>query len=191
MSLVDVFMTPNQQRVLAAVLLNPNKSFSLTELIKASRGGHGGTQAFVSKLNEAGIISDERVGNQRRFRANTGFPIYPELRSMCVKSFGLAERLKEMLAPYKHRIDTAFVFGSVAKGTDRGSSDIDVMIVGDLDLMQITNAAADLSKELGREIQINLYSRAEWRNALNSDSIVRSIATGPKIMVIGDDSKTN
>lgn len=191
MSLVDPFMTPNQQRVLSAILLNPNKTYSLSDLIRASGGGHGGTQIFINKLHKTGIVLDERVGNQRRFRANTEFPIYTELRGICVKSFGVAERVKEMLHPYADDIGLAFVFGSIAKGTDKGGSDIDVLVVGNVDLIELMNAAAVLGSDLGREVNVNQYSKADWKKALAQDSIVKSIVGGPKLMVIGNDPATD
>lgn len=190
MSLVDPFMTPNQQRVLAAILLNPDRAYSLSDLIRVSGGGHGGTQIFLKKLHKTGIVVDERLGNQRRFRANTRFPIFSELRGMCIKSFGVAERVEQMLRPYSAKISLAFIFGSVAKGTDNGGSDIDLLVVGDADLVKLTNAAEALSRDLGREVQVNLYSEADWLRALDKDSIVKSIAAGPKVMVMGNDPVT-
>jgi hypothetical protein len=89
----------------------------------------------VQKLLSAGVVLDERVGNQRRIRVNAEFPLYSELRSICLKSFGLAERLRAALKPLGKRVAQVYVFGSVARNTDRHDSDIDRMVVGTVTLI--------------------------------------------------------
>jgi len=124
MSIADFMFTPREQRVLSLVLSTPERTFNLAELMSRSGAGSGAGQHTVRRLWEAGVLRESRMGNQRLFQANTDFPLYPELRSICAKSFGLAGMLREALAPLVDEIDEAFVFGSVARGTDTAGSDI-------------------------------------------------------------------
>jgi uncharacterized protein len=181
---LDFMMSPRLQRVLSALMLNPDRSFSLSELLRIGGGGHGATQNIVKALGEAGLVRDRRMGNQRLFTVNTEHPLYPELRSIALKTFGLRDRLREALVPFGDRIDMAFVFGSMANGTDRADSDIDLMIVGDVDLFEVNAALAAAEADLRRPIHANVYSPREW-NDMQADSLVRSIAAGPKMMVVG------
>lgn len=109
------------------MLAQPGKSFAVTELLRLSGAGRGAGQLQLKKLLDAGVVLVERLGNQRRIRANPNFPLYPELRSICLKSFGFGEKLRSALEPLANGISQAFVFGSVAKGTDRYDSDIDLI----------------------------------------------------------------
>ena len=185
MSSVDFLFTPTVQRVLGAVLTQPDQSFTLQELLRRAAAGRGSAQQQIDRLVEAGVLMDEpRRGRQRSIRANTEFFLYPELRSIALKTFGLAEPVRDALKPYANRIEEAFIFGSVVKGTDTGKSDIDVMIVGTVPQLELFEAAAQLQQQLGRAVQFNVYEPAEWRDLLHNDPVVSQIANGPKLQVL-------
>ncbi len=184
MSIADFLFSSGQQRMLAPLLLRPDQSFKLTELLGFFHSGRGAGQLQVKKLLAAGVLIENRMGNQRRIRVNERFPLYPELRSICLKSFGLAEQIKEALVMLARDIQEAFVFGSVARGEDRPASDIDVMIIGVLDLMAVLGAIAPVEKKLGRTINVNLYSPTEWRDLKEHDSVVSQIIMGAKLRLL-------
>jgi predicted nucleotidyltransferase len=179
-------MPQGMQRVLGRLMLHPEQSYSLSDLIRAAGGGRGGTQKVVERLRLAGIVTDRRAGNQRLFKVNTAHPLYPELRSMSMKTFGLADRLQEALQPLADQIERAFVFGSMASGTDRATSDIDLLVVGDADFFEISPLLSEAEKDLGRPIHLNLVDPEQWAY-WQQNSVGGGIASGPKIMVIGDE----
>ena len=183
MGLADFLFSPRQQRLLGRLLLNPGRSYSLTDVLASSGAGRGGTQVFVQRLLDAGVLIDEPLGRQRRLRINEGFPLYPELRSICLKSFGLGEQLRDALAPFAGGIEEAFVFGSVAGGTDTAGSDIDLMVVGSAELIPLLEALAPLEATLGRPLHLTLYAASEWQALQKSDPVVRQICDGPRIEV--------
>ena len=170
--------------MLAPLLLHPEKSFKLTELLGFFHSGRGAGQLQIKKLLDAGVFTETRMGNQRRIRINDRFPLYPELRSICLKSFGLAEQIKEALGLLAPDIQEAFIFGSVAQGEDRPDSDIDVMIIGGLELMPVLDAIAPVERKLGRIINVNLYSPAEWNELKEHDSVVSQIVTAAKLRLL-------
>lgn len=184
---LDFLVPKGMQRVLAPLLLHPGRTYSLSDLIRAAGGGRGGTQKNVETLHRAGVITDRRAGNQRLFAIDTSHPLYSELRSLGLKTFGLADRLREAISPFQERIEMAFVFGSIASGAETATSDIDLLVVGDLDFFDVATRLADAEADLGRPIHLNLVDAAEWSNWKQGpvgDAIVR----GPKIMVVGDAS---
>ncbi|HEY2606308.1 MAG TPA: nucleotidyltransferase domain-containing protein [Paraburkholderia sp.] len=180
--------TPREQRVLSLVLSTPERSFNLAELMSRSGAGSGAGQHAVRRLWEAGVLRESRVGNQRLFQANTDFPLYPELRSICAKSFGLAGMLREALAPLMEEIDEAFVFGSVARGTDTAGTDIDLMVVGRVSLTRLLDQLAPLDATLGRPVHVNLHHPAEWTVLCSEDSVVRAIVDSPTIRIVPDET---
>lgn len=190
MSIADFLFTPGQQRMLAPLLLRPDQSFKLTELLGFFHSGRGAGQLQVKKLLDAGVLAETRMGNQRRIRVNERFPLYPELRSICLKSFGLAEQIKDALAKVAPDIQEAFVFGSVARGEDRPDSDIDIMIIGNLDLVPVLDAIAPVEKNLGRTINVNLYSPTEWNDLKERDSVVSKIIAGATIRLLPNATTT-
>ena len=76
----------------------------------------------LALLTGAGLLSRTRTGNQVSYQANTSSPIFGELASIARKTFGLADVLKDALAPLADRIESAFVFGSAASGKTTAGS---------------------------------------------------------------------
>ena len=184
MNSLGFLLTARQQRILAAVLLRPERDFSLAELIDAAgAGGHGSTQNYVKQLVEAGVIESFEVRRRPRYRANPKHAIYAELTNICRKTFGIrdviAKALQDVVEPFNKT--TAFIFGSVARGEERPESDIDVMIIGDVCLMKMHAMADNLEQRLGRYVHINVYDAVEWAQLVVKDPIVAAIATGPRI----------
>lgn len=185
MSSVDFLFTPTVQRVLGTTLTHPDQSFTLQELLRQADTGRGSAQKQIDRLVDAGVLVEEpRRGRQRSIRANTEFFLYPELRSIALKTFGLIEPVRDALQAYADRIQEAFVFGSVVKGTDTEKSDVDVMIVGTVPQLELFETVSQLQQKLGRTVQFNVYEPAEWRDLVENDPVVSQIVNGPKLQVM-------
>lgn len=185
MSSVDFLFTPTVQRVLGTTLTHPNQSFTLQELLRHAASGRGSAQKQIDNLVTAGVLMEEpRRGRQRSIRANTDFFLYPELRIIAMKTFGLAEPVQEALQPFADSIQDAFVFGSLAKGTDNEKSDVDVMIVGTVTQLELFDAASRLQHKLGRTVQFNVYEPDEWLHLVENDPVIAQIVKGPQLKVM-------
>ena len=188
MSIADFFLSPLQQRILAPLLLSPDRTFKFTELLRLSGPGRGAGQLQIQKMIKAGLISEEVSGTQRNIKINERFPLYRELRSICMKTFGLKNRLRDLLQPVATSIEEAFIFGSVARGEDRPRSDIDLMIIGNIDLISLMDIIAPAEQELGRMIDVNLYTPTEWKTVKEHDSVIIQILQTPTLRIIPDDA---
>lgn len=127
--MADALFSGTQQRVLGYLFGQPERSFFANELIHLAGAGSGAVQRELKRLADCGLVTVRRIGNQKHFQANPQAPIYQELCIITQKTFGLANPLMEALKPIEAEIEAAFVYGSVAKGKDTASSDIDLMIV--------------------------------------------------------------
>ncbi len=106
------------------------------------------------------------------------------------KTVGLADVLIEALAPLGRDIRVAFVFDSMARGSETMGSDVDLLIIGGADFGAVIDALHPAQQELGREIDPKVYSVPEWKAKLRSnDSFVSEIMTRPKIFLIGSDDE--
>jgi predicted nucleotidyltransferase len=186
-ALADVLFTPVQQRVLGLLFGQPERRFQSAELIRLAGAGTGAVHRLLTRLAATGLLRVETVGNQKFYQANERAPVYAELVGLVRKTVGLAGPLQAALAPLAGRIAAAFVYGSVAKGSDRAASDIDLMVItDDLDYAALTAALAAAEESLARPVNPNLMSRAEWRRKrAEPDSFAARIAAQPKLFVIG------
>src|SRR5919201_228951 len=118
-SLADALFTKTQQRVLRVLFGQPDRSFYASELIRDAGTGSGAAQRELARLEEIGLIVARRIGNQKHYQANAASPLYSELRNIVLKTVGLVEPLRQALKPIESEIRAAFVYGSVAKGSDQ------------------------------------------------------------------------
>ena len=189
-SLADALFSTIQQRVLAYLFGQPERSFFATELIKLAGGGSGAVQRELARLADSGLVTVFRVGTQKHYQANPKSPIFSELCAIAQKTVGLAEPLREVLKPLAKRIAAAFVYGSVAKRQDTAASDIDLMVVsGSLTYADLFAALEDASERLGRKVNPTVYSPRELaKRVKQGNAFVTRVMAQPKIWLIGDES---
>ena len=160
-----------------------------TELIKLVTGGSGAVQRELARLEQSGLVTVRRVGNQKHYQANPKSPIFAELSSIVRKTVGLAEPVREALRPLVRDIRAAFVYGSVAKRTDTAGSDIDLMIVSDkLTYADLYRVLEPLSGRLRRSVNPTVYTRRELAKRTKSgNAFVTRVLRQPKLWVIGSE----
>lgn len=190
-SLADALFSGTQQRVLAYLFGQPDRSFYATELIALVGGGSGAVQRELARLAGSGLASVTRVGNRKHYQANPAAPIYAELCGIAMKTVGLAEPLREALAPLAKRIRAAFVFGSAAGNTDTAASDVDVLVIADgLEYADLYAALQTAENRLARPVNPSLYTPDDWRRKrAGSNAFVAKVAARPKIMLIGTEAE--
>ena len=144
----------------------------------------------LEKLSAAGLLTITKIGNQKHFQANPASPIFEELKAIVRKTFGLADPLRHALAQYNDVISVAFIYGSIAKGTESPSSDIDIMLISDqVTYPDLLTVFSELETQLGRQINPTIYTGQELKNKLSSsNSFITRVIEQPKIFLIGSDS---
>jgi predicted nucleotidyltransferase len=187
--LADALFSPVQQRVLGLLFGQPDRRFQSAELIRLAKGGVGAVHRQVARLEQTGLVTATRTGNQKHYQARRDSPVFDELHRLVVKTVGVVEPLRQALEAKAGAIRVAFVYGSVAKGVDKAGSDIDLMIVSDsvsyADVFEALQAAESV---LGRAINPTLMTTAQWRTKrARPGSFVGKVATQPRVFVIGSD----
>lgn len=178
-----------RRNVLALLFGQPDRSCYLREIVARGGGGISQVQKELEQLVAAGLVLRERRANQVHFQANPEAPIYGELLGIVIKTFGVADVLRETLSRFKDRIRVAFIYGSIAKGTAHASSDIDVLLVADLPPSALSVPLAGLKERLGRKISVIAYSASEFSALLRGQHhFIGAILNGPKIWLIGNES---
>ena len=186
-SLTDALFSKVQRCVLGLLYGNPDRSFYANELFRLAGSGTGAVVRELAKLADSGLVTVSKIGNQKHYQANRDAPIFEELRGIVLKTFGMADVLRQGLLPLSSQINVAFVYGSVAKGTDTAKSDVDVMVIAhDLAYPEVYSALMPVEKQLGRKINPSIYSNADVQLKLKKGNafLTRTMAQ-PKIFLIG------
>jgi predicted nucleotidyltransferase len=189
-SLADALFSKTQQRVLGLLFGQADRSFYATEMIGLVGAGSGAVQRELARLEQSGLVTVRRLGTQKHYQANPDSPLFAELCSLARKTVGLAEPLREALAPLARKIIAAFVYGSVAKRQDTAASDIDLMVVSDgLTYADVFGVLEPVQSTLGRTVNPTVYSRKELAQRLKKrNAFVTRMLAQPKIWVIGSEN---
>lgn len=189
-TVADALFSKVQQRVLSVLFGNADRSFYANEIIALADSGNGAVQRELAKLERAGLVTVTRIGNQRHYQANAAAAIFAPLRDIILKTTGLADVLRAALVPVAADVSAAFVYGSVSKGEENATSDIDIMIVSDkLSYGDLFRFLEDAAKRLGRPINPTMYSKQELTKRIRArNSFVRRVLAQPKIWLIGGEN---
>lgn len=187
MSVSDLLF-PNQyrRRVLAWLVMHPQEWVHLRELARLTGASAGTLKKELDALTEAGLLTSRKVGNQSQFCANTEHPVYPELSGLIRKTIGLYDLLTIALRPLTDQVKVAFVFGSMANGTEKTRSDVDVMVIGSASFGGVVNALYDAQSILGREINPKVMTDQEWHaKQAEGNVFVHELLRKPKLFIVG------
>jgi len=179
-----LFSSKTRVEILKLFLFNTGNSFYQRQISSLTAQSIRGVQREVDKLNRIGIIERSIQGNRIYYKLNKKCPIIQDLKNIFFKSAGIAEVLKENLK--EKEIKIAFIYGSYAKGEESLLSDIDLMVLGDISLKELSNILSKPKKELMREINYAVFSLDEFINkAMKKDHFINSVLKDKKIYIIG------
>jgi len=189
-TLSSVLFTEYRGRVLGLLLLHPERSYYLREIARLTATLPGTLKREMDKLLEVGLLTVKKVGNQNHYQANRECPIYEDLSNVLRKTSGLSDVLINALLPLSDKLQSAFVFGSVASGNVNARSDIDLMLIGDVSYAEVVPLLHPLQEQLGREINPKIYADKEWNKLVKEDGgFVHDVLSKPKLFIIGNEQQ--
>jgi uncharacterized protein len=181
-----VLFGATRRRLLAWLFGHPDEAFYLRELLRQTGAPEGGAQRELAALTAAGILSRTERGRQVYFQANRDSLVFPELLSLLTKTTGAVDVLREALEPLAPRVAAAFVYGSAARNELRQGSDIDLMVVGDVEFADVAPVLRGAEAKLGREVNATVYPLSEFQAKIrDGHHFLTAVLRAPYLLVIG------
>jgi len=179
-----------KRKILALFFLNPDKEYYFSEVVRLPGTRQGVIQLELKNLNEAYILTSEKRGRQKFYTVNRKHPVFQDLRNVVFKTYGVIGRIREALEPIGEDIKIAFVYGSFARGEEVSSSDLDLFVVGNIQLDELVSPLSNVEQAIGREINPTLISAAEFKKKWSlKNHFIRSIAKTEKEFIIGSEDE--
>jgi uncharacterized protein len=186
---LDALFPKTRQAILGAMLIDPARSWYLSDLARHLGVTPSSLQRELHSLTRGGILRRNADGNRVYFRTDPDCPFLSELRGIILKTVGLGNVLQECLDPLRDRIRVAFVYGSMARSEERSASDVDLMVIGSVGLSQIAPVLKKAEVSLGRAVNPSVYSAKEVVKKLSAGHhFLETILKGEKIYIQGDQS---
>ena len=180
-----------RQAVLRLLFGHTGQRFYQRQIIRSCRLGSGTVQRELEQLAGAGILARTVEGRQTYFQANRQCPVFEELHGLIRKTFGVAQVLQGGLAALTGKVRLAFIYGSMATGSETSRSDVDIMVVGEeISMHDVVSSLAEAQRDLGREVNPSVYHTGEFcRKLAQGQHFLSSVVSGPKIFLIGDENE--
>ena len=187
--LEKLFTSRVRVRLLTLFLTHPTEAFYIRQIARLTGETYNNVRQELKNLAQLGLILTERRANAIYYRANVDHFLFPELKRIILKTEAVGDKLREALSALDD-IRAAFIYGSTARGTELASSDIDLMIIGDVDLEALDAAIDRIEEELGRTVNYTLFDVEEWRERVaQGHAFVTDVLTHEKIFLIGDEDE--
>lgn len=181
-----------RRAILALLFGRAGEAFYLRQIADLTGLAVGSVQRELANLVQAGLVVRTAKGHQVYFRADERSPIYPELVGLVTKTTGVAGVIRAAFAPFarKKMITVAFIYGSIAAGEQQPSSDVDLMIIGDIELKSVIPVVRRVEEQVGREVNPTIYRPEDFRQRLAAgEHFLSRIIARPRIMLIGDEDE--
>lgn len=188
-SLASVLFPGYRRSVLGLLLLHPEQALHGREIARRTGLPAGTLTRELNRLAEVGLLKREKRGNQQVFSADRSCPVFEEVAGILRKTSGLADVLAAALAPAASQLRAAFVFGSIAQGRETSASDIDVMLIGDVDFARAVEFLYPAQAPLARAVSVRVYTAEEFCAKAADDPFLRDVLSKPKLFLIGNDSE--
>lgn len=182
---LPIFRSALQARLLTLMLLDPEERWTFGDLRDRTGASHGSLHRELGRLEGAGLLESERIGRSRLFRVATSSPAFEPLSELVLKTTGVEALLRQALTPLRG-VETAAIFGSWARGEIQPESDVDVLVVGDVEFADLARAVRDVERATAREVSLVAFRPGEFRERVRErGGFATEILSGELKMLVG------
>jgi predicted nucleotidyltransferase len=184
-AILPLFRSEMQLRLLALLLLQPERSWTLQELTTDLHAPQSSVHRELSRTEAAGLVVRDATARPHRFAAAPDDPLYEPLAELLNRSVGVEAELSSALD--RPDVVAAVIYGSWPRGTRRPGSDIDVLVVGDASLRDLRRVVRPIGKAAGRTVDVTLLSPEEFSRMRDEGAgYLRSVLGEPTTALVGD-----
>jgi predicted nucleotidyltransferase len=184
--MLEYLITSKAKRnILRLFFMNPENDYYLRQVSRLTGEPISAVQRELGSLEKGGILEYQRRGNLKCYSVNKEFPFYAELKKIIYATVGLGDYLTTKLQN-PEQIELAFIYGSVARGEETAKSDIDLFVVGDIDVGTLHNLVSQIEKDTGRTINYTVMTKKELDSRITKiEPFIHRIMAEPTLMLKG------
>lgn len=171
-------------KVLGVVLFKNN--LHLREIARQATISPFEARREVLILEKATLLTTTKRGNQTIVSINRNCLFLNEIKSLYLKTEGLFSQINQSLTKIKN-IKFAFIYGSMASNKDNEKSDLDLLIIGNPNEIQLEKEIFKIQRKTPLEINYNVWSESDIKK--KAGSFLSQILKEKKVFLIGSESE--
>jgi len=185
--LQKLFSSRVRVKLLNQFITSPEGRFYIRELERLTGEDYKSIVMELHNLESLGLLKGEKQGNLKYYSIDRNFFLYPELKNIIFKTVGVKGTLARELRKIKG-IMYAFIYGSYAKGTEGPRSDIDLMVIGDVEVERLVGSLREPERSLQRKVNYVVFDLPEIQKRFkDKNDFVREVFEDEKVMLIGEE----
>lgn len=175
-----------RSKLLSYFFSNPEKSYYVRQLGVILNADPGNLSRELRKLEQEGIFISSAKGSIKFYSLDKKYPLFHDLKNIVFKTEGIEGSLRQLVSEYDG-IEFAFIYGSYAKGKEKGSSDIDIVVVGSFSRDEFTRKLRMLESKLNREVNFSSYTKTEFsKESAKKGGFLSLVIKGKVILLKGN-----
>jgi predicted nucleotidyltransferase len=183
--LLSKLFSSTRAELLSLFFNNPDEKFYLREIARHISKDAAGIKRELDTLVKIGLLGVEKRGVQKYYFADKNSPIFSEMKGLIFKTTGIQGSIKAVLSRLKG-VQMAFIYGSYAKGSEKEDSNINLMVIGQVNITELNDVVMGLEEKMKREIDYLAFDELEYRKRKEAkDPFIREIVKGKKIFLLG------
>ncbi|MFH0772022.1 MAG: nucleotidyltransferase domain-containing protein [Candidatus Omnitrophota bacterium] len=173
--------------ILKLFVFNVGKEFYTREIERLIEEPFDPMRRELIRLESVGLLKSRVSGRQRYYSINREHLLFPEFKSIILKTAGFGDALKGAIKDIDD-IAVAFIYGSYAKNTEDIDSDVDLFVIGSISSKDLQAVVSDIESRARREINPAVYSIKELKEKFKArNHFILSVIEGAKIFLKGDE----
>ena len=186
--LEKLFTSKTRVHILEELLLNPGNEYHIREMARIVEATPIYVQKELKNLESLGLLGNRKKGNMVLYKLHTKSPIAEDLKRIFLKTESIGQAIMKELDTKE--IKFAFIFGSFAKGVETQTSDVDLLIIGDVNDDHVIRSISKTERRIGREINYILWTEEEFLEKVKKKiPLIKEILKTPVIMIVGNEDE--
>jgi len=184
-----LFVSEVRVNILKLLLLNPKRGFHIRAVVRQVNAEINAVRRVLDNLFEIGLVTRRQSSNKIFYQVNTQHPFYQDLLSLVAKEEGIGAAIIKNEKKLGD-VEYAVLSLSFLRGRKSTALDVDLFMVGDINVDLLKNIVKEEESKINREINYSIMSSEEFFNRKRTnDPFIYKILTQSRTMLIGDEEK--
>lgn len=187
--LEDLIVSRVRVKILQLFLTYPGQIFHVRDIVRRTQEEINAVRRELAHLEKAGIAKKEPRANRLYYFFKKDYPLYFELLELVAKTSGLGGNIIKQKAKLG-KIKFAMLSGSFARGRERPANSVDLLIIGQVVLPELSSIVRLEEARRGKEINYTVMTEEEFSfRKRRRDPFILEVLNGSRIMIIGDEEE--
>lgn len=187
--LKDLFVSEVRLRILKLFLSDPQAQFHIREISRRVGAEINAVRRELRRLRRIKFLKKDPRGNRIYYSVRPDFVFYDDLLGMITKEYGLGREILDKREDLG-KINFAMLARSFVKGRVSKPSQVDLLIVGKIDVSLLTKIIRKEEERLGHEINYTVLTPEEFDfRKRRKDPFMAEVIAQPRIVLMGNEEK--